>query len=95
MRVAYAEKSNSRRGAFCFFVFLESEDDGEDDGFGLGLGVGSDSEGVGDGGGGSCNGACAGGPEGGEGVVVIDFWGIEDPVNSLMRAISSSRVQVS
>lgn len=62
-------------------------------GFGLGLGLGLGwSDDLDDAGAG---GAGAGGRVGDGEDVVMEFWGIEGPVNSLMRAISSSRVHVS
>jgi hypothetical protein len=93
LRVAYAEKSNSRRGGGLFFCFFGLDDEDEL-GLRLALGLGwSDWD---EGGGGCAAGAGTTGREGeGDGVVVEELWGIEGPASSLMRAISSSRVQVS
>jgi len=95
LRVGYAEKSNSRAGfllARAFWVVA---------GFGFGGGFGCSDLDVG--GAGSCGaGADSGGDGGDEACICVGIGAsgpegeeTEGPVNSLRRAMSSSRVQVS
>ena len=104
MRVGYAEKLNSRRGAFLGFLLSLSLDLGLDWDWDLGPGLGSgldDDVGRGDGSGGGDDDdgdSDSGGDEtdaGGLDVEDVVTEELEGPVNSFKRAIRSSRVQVS